>query len=433
MASAHLFVALNYGAYYPGKPVDGYAVVVVRNPITVKSLTLQMRGVEMVSWYQGVTQKEHCHGLMEIFHEDIILAGGDDQDLLFLDPNTYTYPFEWMLPDNVPASYEEAKSSTGGIFQNFSIPENGIIPKSFGDEKSSIRYFCSVKLETVIEEVVEEEVKARIIRLEKSLYFKVVEAFDPAILVQKAKKVQLKKSFMLSGDPVEVRVALANGGVLFTGQNLFLHVFVNNGSSRRVERITMRLDEHIAFTAPDANQVEQLFHRKETVLHARVEDSVVRTKGTFDRDLMFPVPASITGTLHCAKHISRQYELVVDVEMQLNGKVTVTLPVLLLQWTPLIKNDVPDVVPIKISKRRTAKTDPEENADPEENDDPDEIHPENAQPVEIEESIEGVETIEPIEIVSNITEEVENTGTGEIVENTETGEIVENTGTEETV
>jgi len=370
---------LNHGAYYPGKPVDGYVVVVVRNPITVRSIDLHVKGVEMVSWYQGVTQKEHCHGYTEIFIEDITLS--DQKDFL-MEPGTYTYPFEWMLPENIPASYEEAKVNQSSFFQNYTIPENGIIPKSHGEEKSYIRYFCYARLDTLQEEVIGEEIKDKVLRFEKSMYFKVVEAFDPSILVQKAKKVQMKKSFMLSGDPVEVRVALANGGVLFSGQNLFLHIFINNGSTRRVERVTMRLDEHIAFTAPDVNGVEQLFHRKDTVLHARVDESVVRTKETFERDLMFPIPGTITGTLHCAKHISRQYELVVDVEMQLNGKVTVTLPVLLLQWTPLIKDDVPEVVPIKISKRRTTKegdvvTENTENQqEPQENPQDDPVEPE---------------------------------------------------------
>jgi len=396
MTSAHVFVALNHEAYYPGKPVDGYVVFLVINPITVRTIKVHLKGVEMVSWYQGVTQTEHCHGYTEIFEEDLVLSNFD-QDFV-LEPGTYTYPFEWILPENVAASYEEAKPVRESLFQNYSIPENGFVPKSFGEEKSYIRYTCSACIDTVIDTVngtETDEIDEKIFRFEKSLYFKVVEAFNPAILVQKARRIDLKKSFLFAGDPVEVRVAVANGGVIFTGQNLFLHAFVHNASSRRVERINMRLDEHIAFTAPDPTGVEQIFHRKETVLNATVQNSIVRTNETFEQDLMLNVPTIITGTLKFAKHISREYYLVVDVEMSINGKVTVTLPVLLLQWTPLIKDDVPDVVPVKISKRiRSGATITDENTPI-----TDEITPKTVEPDQIQESLfssNSSDLVEPI-------------------------------------
>jgi len=359
MSSTHLFVALNRPAFYPGKPVDGVVILYVVEPVTVRSFTLEWKGVELVSWFQGVTQKDLCRGTYDIFADEVVLAGGIDGDIM-MEPGTYTYPIEWMLPENLPASYEEAKQS-GGVFQNFAIPENGIIPKSFGDEKSYIRYFCSAKLDIVVQELNPEgEVVEKILKTERPVYFKVVEAFDPSILVQEPKRAEVTKSFMLSGDPVEVMVSVANGGVLFTGQNLFFHIHVTNGSTRRVERILMRLEEHIKFMVEDS-KAEQTFHRKETALFARVDDSLVRSKEVFERDLMMPIPTLITGTLGCAKHILREYELIIDVEMQISGKVTVSIPIHLLQWTPLIKDEVPDVVPIKISKRKDTEIDTIQN------------------------------------------------------------------------
>eukprot|EP01129_Flabellula_baltica_P016231 TRINITY_DN8550_c0_g1_i1.p1 TRINITY_DN8550_c0_g1~~TRINITY_DN8550_c0_g1_i1.p1 ORF type:complete len:434 (+),score=122.48 TRINITY_DN8550_c0_g1_i1:38-1303(+) len=408
----HLFLGLDHKALYPGKPVKGFIVLLVQTPITVSRIGVHFKGVEYVSWYQGVTQKENCTVSEDLFSDDIVLVDSENGHT-FLEEGTHTFPFEFLLPEGLPSSYEENPTEGGalsGIFSNYVIPANGIIPMSFGEQKSFIRYFCKSFVDTVIEEVVEDEVQARTLRMEKDLYFKVVEAFDPTILIQKPKKIGTKKTFFLSGDPVELRVSLANGGVLFTGQNLFLHLFCKNGATRWVNQLVIKLVEHIAFTAVDANGQEQLMHRKNVVINARVDDSAIDKGCTFDKDLMLPVPNTVSGTIHCSTHISRQYELLVDAEMQVGGKVTVALPVLLLQWSPLIKDDVPEVVPIKISRKKAEDVEIEDDQDIE-------VVEEENQPVDtVEPSSESIEAIiesqpEPTEPTEGDSEPVEDDST----------------------
>ena len=76
-----------------------------------------------------------------------------------LQAGTYTYRFAWMLPKNVPGSYEETQAKATPLMQGFGssgsinlasgwvIPDGGIIPRHLMAERSFIRYTATAVVE----------------------------------------------------------------------------------------------------------------------------------------------------------------------------------------------------------------------------------------------------------------------------------------------
>lgn len=139
--ATYLFMGLDQQVLVPGKQVDGVLVLVASRPITVSkigitwfvlvTISLTRRyGVEYVSWWQGLTQSDHCEAnkwwiakRTGIFPADgtpckysspaltCCLAGRKD-----FTPGTYTFPFSYTLPSPLPGSFEDNDSNL--VFSN---------------------------------------------------------------------------------------------------------------------------------------------------------------------------------------------------------------------------------------------------------------------------------------------------------------------------
>jgi len=150
----------------------------------------------------------------------------------------------------------------------------------------------------------------------------------------------------IGGGPLEIQVSVANGGVLFSGQNLYVNVTANNKSTRSVDFITFILVEYLIFTARNQEGEEQTFERRREVLHAEVAESQISAGGQFNQDLMFVVPLGTPPTILVASHIKRRFELECELEVSFGTNPQVTLPIRILDWSPLLKDDLPKHVPI---------------------------------------------------------------------------------------
>jgi len=195
----------------------------------------------------------------------------------------------------------------------------------------------------------EGENQAPVIRLERVLPFKIVEQFDPDDLSKPPIEIDnIEKPIFLFGNTIRVRLRIANGGVLFTGQKLFLHILVENKSNRKVGQITVTLFQSIKFSVMAQNGQQQELLRREPILNAIIEDSGVSAYGKFDREISIPIPPVVPGTLRNANHISRKYEISVDVDMPLVTTISIKNPVTLLEYSPVLKGEIPEVVNINI-------------------------------------------------------------------------------------
>jgi len=174
-------------------------------------------------------------------------------------------------------------------------------------------------------------------------------------LTQSPKSVTLEKSFLFGGNPIVAEFSVANGGVIFVGQKLFLHVTVNNQSSRSVSGLYLRLDQFVNMKAHNEKKLEQSIERKHVLINALIENSGVNSGASFDQDLILEIPQFIPGSIRKGLFLTRQYNLNLDVELSISGSMTLTLPLILLEWSPQLKGKVPDVVPISIREKKEVK------------------------------------------------------------------------------
>jgi len=332
----HLFFAFNNPTYYPGKPVDGVIVLVIQNPIKITKIGITWKGVEYVSWYQGVSQQEHCTAMRNIFETDFtVWAEEKDQ----FDVGTHTFNYSWKLPD-CSANFEEPIDNSGDVIP-FLFSTSGM-PRTLGDIPSYIRYYATAYADFTLK--TDEPTHLRMLRENG---FKVAEAFDPKIIVQPPIIKKDSISFWLGGSPLEISISVANGGVLFAGQNLYLNVNAQNKSLRNVDSITFILVEYLTFSAPNSVGQDQSFDRKREILHAEVADSQIPSGGHFHQDLMFTIPHGTPPTILKATHIKRQFELFCQLGVSFVGSnPQVSVPIRILDWSPLLKDDVPKHVPI---------------------------------------------------------------------------------------
>jgi hypothetical protein len=337
----HLFFGLNQPSYYPGKNIDGVIVLHIQTPVKIVKIGVDWEGVEFVSWYQGVSQSENVQDKRTIFKDCSVIE--ENVDPVELQKGTYAFNVSWPLPTHLPANFEE-KANSPTILGNVILPEKGIIPKSLGDEKSYIRYVATTFVDIVNEKDSENQ---PLIRLERSTPFKIVEQFNPDDLSKPPVEIDnIEKPIFAFGNTIRVRIRIANGGVLFTGQKLYLHVLVENKSNRKVSHITATIFQSVKFNVIKGEPQELL--RKEPVLNAIIENSEVGPYGKFDREICIPIPPQLPGTLRNAEFISRKYEISVDVEMPLVTTISVKNPITLLEYSPLLKGVIPEVVNINI-------------------------------------------------------------------------------------
>jgi hypothetical protein len=337
----HLFFGFNQPSYCPGRNIDGVIVLHLQSPLKIKKIGVDWEGIEFVSWWQGVSQSENVNSKRTILKESLVIE--EHEEPVELQKGTYAYNVVWKLPNNIPGNFEE-KLIANGLLNNVFIPEKGIMPKSLGEDKSHIRYFANTYVEIVNEK--EGDGQPPIIRLERITHFKVIEQFDPEDLSKPPVEIDnIEKPIFLFGSTIRVRVRIANGGVLFTGQKLFLHILVENKSSRKVGQITITLFQTVKFSVLDGEPQELI--RREPVLNAIVENSALGPQGVFDREISIPIPPMIPGSLR-AEFISRKYEISVDVDMPLVSTITVKNPITLLEYSPVLKGIIPEVVNINI-------------------------------------------------------------------------------------
>jgi len=83
-----------------------------------------------------------------------------------------------------------------------------------------------------------------------------------------------------------------------------------------------------------------------------LEQSQVGSKSTFDRDVVLPIPHNIPGSIRFGEHVHRSYELQIDVEMVPVVTLSIKVPITILEWSPLLKDLMPEVVNINIGQAK---------------------------------------------------------------------------------
>jgi hypothetical protein len=355
--SNHLFIGVNQPSFYPGKNCDGIVVFVVNTPLNIAKIGVDIVGEEFICWDQGLTTTEVYSQRNQILSHNIELwpNGGEDK---VLDVGVYNFKFSFELPTKpYPLNYEEENVGATTFSDSFIFTENNFLPITFGNERSYIRYLAKAFVEVIPEPVEGKETVN--VKFEKVAPIKIVEQFDVESLIQPPKIVQMEKSFLFGGNPIKCELYVANGGVLFVGQKLFIHVNIKNQSSRNINGLFLRIEQYISLKGRNIQQEEKIIDRKETSVNALVENSAITGGQTYSQDLVLEIPSHVPGTISHSQFLSRRYELNLDIGLSITGSMTLSVPLTLLEWSPQLKGVVPDVVPIKVRPHTEEKKDNE--------------------------------------------------------------------------
>eukprot|EP01130_Rhizamoeba_saxonica_P004565 TRINITY_DN1864_c0_g1_i2.p1 TRINITY_DN1864_c0_g1~~TRINITY_DN1864_c0_g1_i2.p1 ORF type:complete len:396 (+),score=69.61 TRINITY_DN1864_c0_g1_i2:26-1189(+) len=338
----HLFLGLDRPCFVPGHSVDGIVVFHVASEIEISSISIDFTGHEFTSWYQGPRQLDHSTDTVNFLEDSLVLWSDDESGIL--QPGTYTHPFSYVLPDRLPGSYEEFETQDTKVESlpgGFIISENSLYPRSFGDERSRVRYTAVAKITVPASPDIDEGTEESIL-LEVSRNLQITENFDPEILHGPPIVKSKSQSFFLAGNPLSMTVSVSRGGVIFCGESLNLNILLNNTSKRKVDGLFFKIVRHVTCTGKWNNKDRDL-HRKDIVVSSHIPDSHVFPGDNYSEDVRLDIGSYLPPTIRNGQLVQRHYEIVISAEMPLSGKVEITIPLLILGWSPIFSNLMADL------------------------------------------------------------------------------------------
>jgi len=335
-----------------GKPVDGVIVLVVQQAMRVQALTVAWRGEESVQWYQGATQREMCAATKVLLERTTAVPALAPDTLL--QPGTYTYTLALdALPLDLPPSFEDDGEGVGSALPVLDAVSR--LPRTLSAQRSHIRYAATALLEYSPATPPPSSPSSPSVpsqRLTRQCVLRIVERVSAAQLLASPVSRSTQQSFLLGG-ALSLEATVGNGGVLFAGQALFVRLRIKNPSSRSIDSVTLSLHESLVLKAKsaerDGGDFVHEFARRRHVLEAAVAQSVVAANtDEWVRELMLPVPVSTPCTISQASHVRRHYALHVELEVSFGSNVLLVVPVQVLQWSPLLAEDLPARLPVAL-------------------------------------------------------------------------------------
>eukprot|EP01130_Rhizamoeba_saxonica_P004564 TRINITY_DN1864_c0_g1_i1.p1 TRINITY_DN1864_c0_g1~~TRINITY_DN1864_c0_g1_i1.p1 ORF type:complete len:186 (+),score=34.31 TRINITY_DN1864_c0_g1_i1:685-1242(+) len=137
-------------------------------------------------------------------------------------------------------------------------------------------------------------------------------------------------------------VSVSRGGVIFCGESLNLNILLNNTSKRKVDGLFFKIVRHVTCTGKWNNKDRDL-HRKDIVVSSHIPDSHVFPGDNYSEDVRLDIGSYLPPTIRNGQLVQRHYEIVISAEMPLSGKVEITIPLLILGWSPIFSNLMADL------------------------------------------------------------------------------------------
>jgi hypothetical protein len=105
---SQLRVHLEADVYYPGQVVRGCVVYGLLKKKKLHSLRVALDGRAFTHWSTGSKHKTHYYGTVVYFNIIAALMGQlDKTDVIELEPGAYIFPFEYVLPMDLPPSFND--------------------------------------------------------------------------------------------------------------------------------------------------------------------------------------------------------------------------------------------------------------------------------------------------------------------------------------
>lgn len=297
----HVFFALNTDKWISGTQISGVVVLVVQKPIKATKISINWDGSEYTSWYQGTSLSVHCTASRMIFSKSIAIwtSETDKVNNGDLKAGTYTIPFVWDLPSNLPSSYSEVPTETGGLLSNLVIPSNGlIIPKSTSGTKSRILYTARA--------VVESDHP----NLDYGIQFHVSESFNPEVLNFTPIVKETQKTPYFSKGAIKMKATLPTNGICFLGYALPVMLEVANGSHLPINTLKFIFKKT---TILNANG--ETFIRKTDGLSGMVPGIKIPAQGFYVENVYAQVLPMLEPSISIGVLIQRKYQLHIELEI----------------------------------------------------------------------------------------------------------------------
>jgi hypothetical protein len=146
---SQLRVQLENSACYPGGTLRGCVVYSLLKPKSLHGLHLMLDGRSHVHWSTGSKHKTHYYSTKIFFNAKVPLVGkttkvAKGEQATVLQPGAYIFPFEYVLPMDLPATFE---SGWMGAFIRYTVTVFAdVVAKADKSTQLTFRVLCNDKL-----------------------------------------------------------------------------------------------------------------------------------------------------------------------------------------------------------------------------------------------------------------------------------------------
>eukprot|EP00019_Armaparvus_languidus_P005847 CAMPEP_0168599404 /NCGR_PEP_ID=MMETSP0420-20121227/12049_1 /TAXON_ID=498008 /ORGANISM="Pessonella sp." /LENGTH=376 /DNA_ID=CAMNT_0008637059 /DNA_START=219 /DNA_END=1346 /DNA_ORIENTATION=+ len=259
-----------------------------------------------------------------------------------LDVGTHTFEFEYELPEALPSSFEDDGSAVG-MLGTLVIPSEGFMPKSFGKDKSFIRYVINAFVDkepmqplsdkdSEDNESSDDQNDSKAKKEKKNPHQSVLMSTWQAFRVWQ--KVVCKddqivsvtgtKKFMFGKLPTELTVSLPHGANVFVGTGVLLRLTINNPGSKAIESVRLSMSDTLVLKSNTSRLA-----RSTSLTTGVVPNSSVAAGSVWHRDALLPIPAQTGPSIgdDAATFIQHDYVLKVEIAGGMMSTLAVNVPV----------------------------------------------------------------------------------------------------------
>lgn len=94
-----------FGVFQPGQIMSGAVTLNIINKVNIRNVTLKFSGRGKTDYYSGVGENRvHYKGGETYLKTNLCIVGENCGPEFPLEPGTYTYNFEYQVPDELPSS-----------------------------------------------------------------------------------------------------------------------------------------------------------------------------------------------------------------------------------------------------------------------------------------------------------------------------------------
>ncbi|KAK2168022.1 hypothetical protein LSH36_21g05002 [Paralvinella palmiformis] len=281
--------------YGPGEILRGQVILVTKEPINLKAITVQIRGEATVGWDDdGRSEPTRASESYIDASVDLVSSGGELGSAIRVDPGDHSYTLEYQLPMNLPSSF---------------IGKYG-----------SITYVAKATLK--------EDKKFGLSTTITSEPFLVLRMLDissePKLLLRRQEKVQERfyGTLICLNGRVSVELTIDKTGHL-PGEDMQLDAEITNGSPRTVQSLQAALVMHSTFHAKNLSRSHvQVVNKK------RDECELGSGDGRRWKSVRLTIPPYIPESrLDGCDIIDIRYELEFVVELSNRKELRLTIPI----------------------------------------------------------------------------------------------------------